>query len=76
MKYPEVGSIQVSKDGLAIVYVWPLEYGDDDKDCFNGVELITGEVSGLWERNHFEYNNIFKKSLIKKYKKLRKQLTS
>lgn len=72
MLYPKIGSIQVAKNGTSIVYVWPNEYGTSERS-FCGASLLNSDISCCWDKRQFEYNNLYKKPLIKKFMELRKQ---
>lgn len=71
MIYPKIGSIQVTKSGRSIVYVEPHE-GECSK-CFTGINLMNSDESVLWLIDNFEYENLFKRPLIRKFMNFRKQ---
>jgi hypothetical protein len=70
--YPKIGSIVVSKDGEALIHVWPCE--QNIAHCFTGVSLFSGDSSCMWLRSHFEADNIFKRPLLSRYRKTRRKL--
>ena len=58
----------ISKSGNALVHVWPNE--SSSRRCFTGVELLTGDCSCLWLREHFERTNLFKIARLRQYRRL------
>jgi hypothetical protein len=68
--YPQLGTIQVAKNGSCIVHVWPNE---SNGECFSGVELLTSDVSCRWLRSAFETDNIFKRPLLRQYMQARRK---